>query len=138
MRLAALDDIPGLVEMARSLHETHEARFPFNADDIANWFSAMIESNLAYIARTDGGFVAGILAPAPQNREWLVAYEVFLWAGDGTGLELMRGFEEWAAMNGAKEVKFSHPVNDRLSAFFKRNGHRPSEISYTKGAISCA
>lgn len=133
VRVATRADIPALVAMAEKLHDRHEARFAFHAEDMAAWFAAILGNPAAIVLITGGGFLAGIVSPAPQNAEWLIGFEVFLWAGDGNGRALARAFEEAAQKLGAREVKFSHPVgDDRLPRFFEGMGHEPAELSYTK------
>lgn len=79
---------------------------------------------------SDGGFIAGcitqtIISPDP------VAIELGWWAGDRSGLRLLRTFEAWARERGACLIKLScngGPAQHILA----RSGYRVAEIQMVR------
>lgn len=109
MRLTAdgaREQMPRLIEMGRAFHGSVAPRWPF--DEAA--FTATLEwvAGNGFLAATNRGFIAGVIAPNPLCPEWLIAKE-FLWWAEAGGLRLARMFREWAAEQGAAEIQWSCP-----------------------------
>lgn len=98
--------MPRLIEMGRAFHGSVAPRWPF--DEAA--FTATLEwvAGNGFLAATNRGFIAGVIAPNPLCPEWLIAKE-FLWWAEAGGLRLARMFREWAAEQGAAEIQWSCP-----------------------------
>lgn len=135
MRPATAQDIPALVEMGRLFHANTAPKWALDEDGLASVLSALLSGG--YVARTDGGFIAGVLCPNPIGQDWLIAKEFLWWATDGSGMKLRRGFREWAAASGAQEIQWSCPANDeRVKRAYGRSAE-PTEIIYSE-YLPCA
>ena len=131
VRKAEAGDIPALVEMGRRFHEAKQDAYPFDADSTAEFFASLIPGGGVFIS--PGGFIAGAIAGAPSNKEYLTAYEVFWWSEDKSGSALLRAFEQWAKDSGCADVKVSHPAPERgVNAILRRKGYADAEISMEK------
>jgi len=104
----------------------------YDPEAIGQLLNGLIASDSACVLIEADGCVGGLLSPAYCDPKWVMAVELFWWAG-GSGLRLLRGFEEWAIAAGAQEVRMtSLAALDRADRLLKRKGYAPCEISYTK------
>jgi len=132
MRQAQKEDIPRLVEMLRAFHAASNQSAGYDDKAIAALISTMIDADTACILTSDAGLIGGMLNPAYCDPRWIMAVEMFWWA-KGDGMTLLRGFEQWAGINGANEIRMTTLCNlPRADALLKHSGYTPSEISYSK------
>lgn len=116
---ATLDDIPRLVRMGWEFHQEAKPEWPWSAMDFARLMKDLIGGG--FVSITDGGFMAGVLASHPLNREWIIAHELLWWATDGSGPKHMRAFRKWAKDQGADEIRWScRSDNDRVRRFYEK------------------
>lgn len=135
MRHAALDDIPALVAMGRKFHESASPPWPFSPGGFAKTLNELIACQ--YVAISEGGFIAGVMTENPLSSEWLVAREFLWWATDGSGAQLRAGFRGWAKEQGAREIIWSCPPdNKRVVRFFKKTA-AATEVLYSE-YVKCA
>ncbi len=135
MRRATEADLPDLVSMGRAFHEAVQPAWPLSEAGLAGTLRALMQGG--YVARTDGGFIAGVLQGNPIAEGWLVAKEFLWWAEDGQGMALRRGFREWARENGAQEVQWSCPAgNERVRRLYARSAVE-TEAIYSE-YLTCA
>jgi len=132
MREATLDDMPDLMRFGRAFHEASGQPFPFEEETTRAFLASIIENPAGVILVTDSGMIGGIIAPAYCASTWKMAVELFWWAEKG-GMVLLKAFEQWAAEQGAKEVRMTSLASlPRADAILKRKGFAPAEISYRK------
>jgi hypothetical protein len=112
--------------MGRRFHAHINPPWPFSDDGFTRTMQAIKASG--YLAQTDGGFIAGVMADNPMSDNWPIAKEFLWWAEDGSGLRLRRGFKEWAIRNGAREIQWSCPPNARARAIFARSAQETETI----------
>lgn len=121
--------------MGRRFHKAKQDAYVFDADSTAGFFAGLIPGGGVFIS--PGGFIAGAIVPAPSNREYLTAYEIFWWSEDKTGGALLRAFEQWATDSGCAEIKVSHPSNEAgVNVILRRKGYAPTE--QVLGKTPCA
>ena len=104
VRVATLDDVPALMELAHLEHAV--SRFsgvPFEDEQASATFRRFLTELHTVVFKSDRGFLMGLVQPLPFSRRWM-AYEVAWLALDGEGLQLLRAFEGWAARMRAVEV----------------------------------
>lgn len=132
IRTAIIKDVPNIVRMMREFHS--EAKQLQEFDDISayNFMANMIhENHIVYVSK--GGFICGFVTPSPINSEWKIAMELFLWAKDGKGVQLMNAFTEAAERRGASEVRFSCRANTpKFENHLQRVGYTHDEQVYTR------
>lgn len=131
MRPATADDMPALIEMGRKFHAAAALPWDYNAAASAASIQGMIDRGC--VLMTEAGAIGGIIAPAWSNPEWLYACELFWWAEDGRGRDLLRGFEDWARRAGASEVRMTSLEHLRAAdVILRRSGYAVRELSYGK------
>ena len=132
IREATLNDIEQLEPMGRKFHSASGQPHAFNAAASAEFVSRMIESPDAVVFMTDDGFVGGQLVPAYCDPDWIMAVELFWWAS-GSGLKLLKAFEDWAIYKNANEVRMTSLITlKRAEKILNRKGYHAAEISYTR------
>lgn len=135
MRDADVDDLPLLIEMGRAFHEAAQPEWPWDADGFRNTMAGLIKSGFVKI--TDGGFIAGLIAPMPFSPDHIIAHEVLWWASDNSGARLMRAFRQWAKEQGASEIRWScRSSNQRVTRFYNRFS-QPCEVVFSE-YLPCA
>lgn len=131
MKRADAGDMPLILEMGEAFHRAANLPFEYNPDASRTSISQMVETGCVLV--TERGAIGGIVAPAWSSPEWVYACELFWWAEDGRGLELLRGFEDWAREIGANEVRLTSLYHlERAGKILQRSGYQPLEISYGK------
>jgi GNAT superfamily N-acetyltransferase len=130
MRRAVADDIPRLVEMGEAFHNAAQMPFEYDPAATAQFLAAVIDTGVVFVS--EYGMIGGTLLPAYTNPDWVLAVELFWWASGG-GLALLKEFENWAAEQGANEVRMTSLASlERADALLRRKGYAPAEISYRK------
>lgn len=130
MRFATLDDMPRLLAWGEEFHKASGMPCRFDPDAVEAFLAGLIENGAVIVS--DTGMIGGLLSPAYCDPEWIMAVELFWWA-EKDGLALLRAFEEWAAENGANEVRMtSLAALPRADGILRRKGYAAAEISYRK------
>ena len=133
IREATEADIPHLLEMGRAFHEAACTPIPFCEETTRQFIDGLIRSPDCVVIMTDGGAIAGALAPAYCNTNWIMAVELAWWATDRRGLSLLGAFERWADMHGADEVRMTTlAAIEGPERILQRRGYKTAEISYQK------
>lgn len=135
MRRATVADIPDLLPMGRKFHSLVSPKWELSEGGLSAVLSALMTTG--YVARTEGGFIAGVIQPNPIAVNWLVASEFLWWAEDGHGIELQDSFRRWAVECGANEIRWSCPPgNKRVRRHYARHAAE-TEIIYSE-IVPCA
>lgn len=133
IREATAADIPAIVAMGRAFNAASGTPAAYDEAQAAQVAANLINSPQGVILVSDGGMIGGSLAPAYFNTAWTMAVELFWWARDRRGLHLLRAFEQWAADNGADEVRMTTlGAIKGPERILERRGYAPCEISYQK------
>lgn len=106
----------------------------FHPEAFAGFAGKVIERGVVFM--TGMGMLGGVLHPAYSSPNYLMAVELWWSAHDGRGLSLLCAFEDWAAKNGADEVRMSAVAQHRGAAvgrLLTRRGYVAREVSFTKG-----
>ncbi|WP_339112896.1 hypothetical protein [Thioclava sp. GXIMD2076] len=128
VRVADARDVPRIVDMIEALREAVSGPVPVDRNWTIRTVSGLIRDPAGCVFVTDGGFIAGlmqptVISPAP------IAKEVGWWAGDGSGLRLLRAFEAWALEQGAQTIQLSTaPEGPDLS----RLGYGRAELAWVR------
>lgn len=131
MKQATTADMPLLLEMGEAFHNAAQMPFEYDRDATAISIANMMDTGCVLV--TERGAIGGLIGNAWSNPKWTYACELFWWAEDGRGLELLRGFEGWAKQSGASEVRLTSLYHlERAGKILVRAGYRPLEISYGK------
>lgn len=130
VRPATPDDLFRLVSMGRQFHDASGMPFNYDPEATAGFLSMLMSRGVVLVS--DTGMIGGMLLPAYTNPAWQMAVELFWWA-EGGGMALLRAFEEWAANEGAQEVRMTSLASlERAGGILKAKGYAPAEISYRK------
>ena len=128
VRPATGADILRVVDMVEALRAAVGGPVTVDRPWTAQVIARLIASPDAGVWVSGAGFIAGslqptVISPAP------IAMEHGWWAGDGSGLRLLRAFEAWAAGRGAALVQLSTgPEGPDLA----RLGYRRAEQAWIK------
>lgn len=128
MRLATADDIPRITGMVERL--TEAVRGPLTVDRAATGatLAALIASPDGSVWVTGGGFLAAALTRTTISPQ-PVAMELGWYASDGSGLRLLRAYEQWARRRGAAAIHLSTgPDGPDMT----RLGYRRAEQAWVK------
>lgn len=119
IKFATLEDVPGLVEMARRMHALTRFRmFEFNEQRITRTFQEVIEKGkdrYAFFAAigSEGQVVGGLIGVLERHifSDQLTASVMHIDVVPearmgGYGPRLLRGFEKWARNRDAVEITF--------------------------------
>lgn len=123
-------DIPRIIDMVEGLAAA--VRGPQRVCRIrtGETLAGLIASPDGAVWVSAGGFIAGtltqtIISPDP------VAVELGWWAGDRSGLRLLRTFEAWAQAHGATLIKLSCN-GGAAQTILERSGYRVAEIQMVR------
>ena len=135
IRRATTADLEEVVEQGRAFLAYSPHRW-IELDEIAFEAAAeqMITGNGAIFLAEDG-FIGGILVPCYFNPSVTFASELFWYAPNGGGQELLAAFEEWARESGADAVTCSGLADSHERAIrrvYGRAGYHTSEIAFMK------
>lgn len=130
--IAREDDLPRIVKYGQAFHDASGQPFPYDPVASGAFALGLVKSPDGVVIMGDHGMIGGAIVSAYCAPEWRMAVELFWWAEKG-GLGLLRAFEEWAAENGASEVRMTSLASlPRADALLRRKGYGAAEISYRK------
>ena len=142
VRLAALDDLPALLEHAREMHRLSGMAdiAEWSGDAMAETFTALMASPMGAVFVTEeGDRITGMLVagahPLYFARDHLVAQEIGWHAEPGHGPALKAAFEAWAREVGASSIIMGALESQRPEAvarLYRRGGYRHMETNYVK------
>ena len=136
VRPATEDDLPRLMGYAEEFLSYHPVTslFPRDLDAVEVALRRMIHDPNSVLLVHDRGAIGGFITPMWCSPGVLVATELFWWA-EGSGLSLMRAFEDWARECGADIVQMLMIMGRRdVSFVYDRAGYSPVELSYVRAA----
>lgn len=127
MKIATFDDIPRIADMVEAL--VSAAQIPQLVDRAyaQGVLAQLISREDAAVWVSAGGFLAGSIERTVINPE-PVAMEHGWYAADRSGLRLLRAFEAWAALRGAR-VRLS---TGRGGPDLSRLGYVPVEQAWVR------
>lgn len=130
VRVAVEGDVPRIIDMIEALVAAVDGPVSPNRYSLRHTLLTMIASPMACVFVTDGGFIAGTLAPTIIGPDRF-AHEFGWYASDRSGLALLTAFEAWAKENDAR-VRLSTGANapDRLRDMLTRRGYRAAELAW--------
>jgi len=118
-RRATMDDVADITEMGSMFHASIAPPWSFDGDKFGAFMGTLMKTQ--FVARTDGGFIVGIIADHPFSV-WRIAKEFLWWATDGGGKCLRKSFREWSVSMGSNEIQWSCPANSaRVRAIYSRD-----------------
>lgn len=114
----------------------------FDLKEFTNTWTTFIKHGIGdiFCLVRDGyviGIIGGVLYRDPNDGEF-VATEFFWYVHPshrGSGIRLVKVFEEWARAKGAKRSTMMHLFNkqfDQLNKLYTRLGYTATEVHYTK------
>lgn len=119
MRRATVEDVPRILDMMERFHASEACAWPWDRQGAEDFLLAVLGAH--FVALTDRGFIVGVIQRHPLSPAWVYAAELFWWSEDGSGVRLMRAFQDWAVASGAKEIRYSCPEhNEPVKKFFAR------------------
>lgn len=133
-RYATTADIPHIVEMARREHALSAwAEQAFDAGHVRSVAKGFIQGYGRTLLVTEGGYLAGLVQSTGFTSR-LHALEYAWFAEDGKGMELLSGFEKWAAsMNADYVIAHDYTGQNRLAAVLTRKrGYKRLGFAVTK------
>jgi len=129
---AGVSDIPRIVDYLADFHAQSGLMAPFDAEDAADFVGALVASDDAAVFVSDRGVIGGAVVPIFFNANWLMAVELFWWSR-GDGVRLLRVFERWARVRGAREIRLASLSSiPRSAKLIARCGYVPAEACYIK------
>jgi len=133
IRAGIIEDIPRIVEMGRKFHKAGGVKAPYSEAATSKTVQHLIESPDGVLLVSGQGMIGGATMLAYCADNWKIAVELFWWCEDRQGLNLLRGFEQWAVSAGANEIRMTtiHSL-DGADRILSRRGYAPSEISHGK------
>lgn len=148
IRLAALSDIPALVEAGSRMHAlTRFRNQPFNAQKTAEAFASLIHHDkgryVFFVAEGAEQRIVGALIGVLEKQIFSDAYTASVMHFDvlpearmgGYGVRLLKAFEQWALNRKAFEIYFginSDVEAGTLERFASRMGYRKVGGNYVK------
>ena len=139
IRLAAIGDIPRLLDLGEQFAATVPAMANFNREIAHLSWTSFIESDIALVLMIDdySGMLAAIISPDPYTGE-LVATEMAWFVSPdnrGGGIRLLAEFEKRAKQVGCKRIIMAHLITEQtkqLEKLYERRGYVPLETHYIK------
>lgn len=120
-----------LLDMGGKFHDAAGLPFPFAPKATEAAILNMMKAGCVLVS--ERGAIGGVIAPAWSNPEWIYACELFWWAEDGRGRELLSAFETWAKDIGACEIRMTSLEHlGTADIVLRRHGYERREISYGK------
>lgn len=123
VRLASYSDLPRLVELARREHAGSPwAGIPFDAAHTEQSMDSFVTGFGRTLLCSEGGYLLGFVQPLGFSKK-LVALEYAWFSVDGTGLAMLRRFQEWAkSMNAVSVIVHDYAGDGRLGSVLTRHG----------------
>lgn len=129
IRLATPDDILSIVGMVERLRAAVGGPVPVDRAWTARTLAGLVASPDGAVWVSGGGFLAATLTQTVISPR-RIAQECGWWAGDGSGLRLLRAYEAWARERGAALIQLSTgPDGPDLA----RLGYRRAEQAWVLG-----
>lgn len=133
IRPAAHSDLDHLVAMGKKFHAMSEQPTPYDPASFREMMATMLLMQDGTVFVSGEGMIGGVLLPSWVAPAWTIATELFWYAEDVRGVDLLIAFEEWAADKGANEIRMTTlGANPRAGTLLRRRGYAASEISYAK------
>ena len=131
IREASWDDIPQLMSYISEFHKASPwAGEAFSPAATRTDLQNLISHPSACVLMHDHGVIGGQLTPLRFGKAML-AQELFWWAKKD-GLSLLRGFENWAADNGADLICMVSLSGSKIGKIYERRGYEPRELFYVR------
>ena len=131
IRAATLKDLDFLVSTSEIFNNKYQ-KLTLNTKKLAAHIRKLLLSDTGIAFRSDAGMILGVCYSDPI-RDHNIAVELAWWDTGGTGLKLLRAFEQDAKKRGMDEVRMtSLTENPRVNPFLEKLGYNPIEISYSK------
>lgn len=108
---------------------------PATNEQLQAFMAAVVTDGVAFIAPK--GMIAGAVVPLMYRPDYLEAHEIAWWSEGGSGLGLVRAFEEWAREQGVQQIVFSTLpgfTGDAAGKWLQRKGYALREQSYRQVA----
>lgn len=139
------DDMPGLIELAREMHQAGVyAAYPVDEARVAYILAALIDAPSAFAMgyERDGQLVGAFVGEVLQDL-WVdvmvgVDHAFYVRAADRgsrAGVVLLRAFEKWATEKGAdvlRPVVYAGVDNDRVGDMLGRMGYKTAGTIHKK------
>ena len=133
IRAAKQSDIPMIVALWEDFHAEANPPYSFDKPSAYAFVGGMIESKDAIVLVSSRGVICGFVTPNPVNFEWKMAMELYWWAEDGKGGELMKAFKKQARDMGADEIRIScRASTPKVGNHLERTGFALDEQVYTR------
>lgn len=128
IRAATAADVLRIVDMIERLRAAVDGPVPVDRAYTAATVARLIEADDGLVLVSAGGFIAGLLtstviSPVP------IVQEIGWFAGDGSGLRLLRALESWARSHGAALVQLSTGSG---GPDLSRLGYRQAEVAWVR------
>ena len=135
VREATQEDIDWVMTFSTKFLQAFKS--PVNLDEDATrvWLKRLIASPNGVVLMAERGAFGAIAQPKYYDPKDIAAVELFMYAEDGRGLELIKAFEQWAKRQGASTTVLANIPTKRaqtLEALYRRRGYRLAEIAYTR------
>jgi len=144
LRLASLDDIDEIIDMARKFHFASPFSFDsFEEGKVKDLISAVanrpIDTGVILFVLQDGQTV-GMLAALAEPLLWSnskQASELMMWVNEDArnirvANELIKGYEYWAKEVAHCTISTLACFDDKLDKYYKRLGYASTEHAYMK------
>lgn len=139
MRIATLDDVPEITEMALKFLEVSGYKDFGDKDTIVNLILGIINSSPSekiILVQPSVGFISGVATPFLFGKCSL-ATEIAWWVnedkrGSGEGLKLLGAFEYWAQHIADCKLISMSSLNKEVEKYYKKNGYKLYERAYMK------
>lgn len=134
IRHATREDIPLILDMGERFFRKAWGD-GFDRKATMDFVGGMIDG-AGVVFLSPKGMIGGILCPVYCAPTKVQAVELWWWARDGYGRDLLREFEKWAWDSGADEVRMSciqHVKGEAVAKALTKAGYEPCEVSFRKG-----
>ncbi len=134
MREATPSDMPDILVMMDKFHKSSNLPYGLDFSACSDIMGQMMKHG--FVARSDYGFICGVIVGSPLNPSWKIAKEFLWWSEDKNGMKLLNMFREWAKKMRADEVQLSCPPEaSRVRCVYSRFGVE-SEAVYSE-VLTC-
>ena len=122
-------DLPELVEMGARFHKAAGLTSEFVPEDWEAHLRGFLPCQ--FFKRSEAGMLGGVMAPTPFNAGHIMAIEMFWWSEDGSGMALLRSFEEWA-QDADETILSTMATLVRAEKLLARRGYQVCEKSHRR------
>ena len=135
IRRAVESDLPDILLMMGKFHKASNLPYDLDFSACGDIMADMMKHG--FVARSESGFICGVIMNSPLNPRWKVAKEFLWWSEGKDGMKLLKKFRDWARGMGADEIQLSCPPDvDRVRNVYSRFGIE-SEVVYSE-VVQCA